>query len=283
MLDLVYIVKEDEINQELRYSLRSMNKYYPENKIWIVGYKPSWVQNVNYLPIKQSKDKWKNSINNILAACNCKDISDDFVLMNDDFFMIKPIAPLELVSNSHLGLLENTIKKYERLHSSWYDAFKQVYELLEKIDIEKPYYDFEAHLPLQINKQKFLEVINLPEVQEFMQSPNVLHKRTLYKNYDKSKKLFKLPHDVKISKEDDSFSRVKICGWLSVADSQIRDSHYPHFNDLLRTNFNIPCKYEVGGKDLANKNIQIDIDSIVIPEKYIPTNVYQKKKDFVHF
>lgn len=36
-MDLVYIVKEDENNEELRYSLRSVAKYLPQNKIWIVG------------------------------------------------------------------------------------------------------------------------------------------------------------------------------------------------------------------------------------------------------
>ena len=45
-MDFVYIVKEDEKNEDLKYSLRSIAKFYPENKVWIVGYKPSWVKNV---------------------------------------------------------------------------------------------------------------------------------------------------------------------------------------------------------------------------------------------
>lgn len=40
-MDLVYIVKNSEVNEDLRYSLRSVAKFVPHNKIWIVGYKPS--------------------------------------------------------------------------------------------------------------------------------------------------------------------------------------------------------------------------------------------------
>jgi hypothetical protein len=38
--DLVYIVKEEEINPELVYSLRSIEKFCTFRKIWIVGHKP---------------------------------------------------------------------------------------------------------------------------------------------------------------------------------------------------------------------------------------------------
>ena len=63
IMDLVYIVKNSEVNEDLRYSLRSVAKFVPHDKIWIVGYKPSWVQNVEYLPVPQNLgSKWKNLI-----------------------------------------------------------------------------------------------------------------------------------------------------------------------------------------------------------------------------
>lgn len=271
MLDLVYIVKEDEHNEDLRYSLRSIAKYYPESKVWIVGYKPSWVMNVNYLPLIQNgEDKWQNSINNIIAACNCPNISDDFILMNDDFFMIKPIAPIEMVSNMNLGLLTNSIVKYKDKKTSWHEAFRQVKELLEKLGVDGPYYDYETHLPLEINKQKFLEVINLPLVKEFMKTSNVLHKRSLYKNFYKSTGLT-LPADVKVEKYDDSIFRVDICGWLSVYDGQVNGTKYPFLNKLLRSSFANPCIYEreITEEEKASlKNIIIDPKDVVIPKEY---------------
>lgn len=285
MLDFVYIVKEDEYNEDLRYSLRSIAKYYPENKVWIVGYKPSWVKNVNYLPIEQSGDKWKNSITNILAACNCPDISDNFILMNDDFFMIKPLVPIEMIGNASLGLLSTNItKKYKNMSSSWYRAFEYVRDLLKELNIPEPYYDYEAHLPLEINKKKFIEVMNLPEVQEFMQTSKILHKRTLYKNYDKREGL-RLPADVKVEKNlDDSEKRVNICGWLSVYDNQLGSSKFYRLTHLLQDNLSQSCIYErdtiTQEEKLSLKNIQIDPNTVNIPSIYIePT----KKKDFIKF
>lgn len=283
-MDFVYIIKELENNNDLRYSLRSIAKFYPENKVWIVGYKPSWVKNVNYLPVKQSEDKWKNSINNILAACECKDISKDFILMNDDFFMIKPLVPIEMIGNTSLGLLTNTIKKYTK-KSPWFDAFPQIQVLLKELNIPEPYYDYEAHLPLQINKKKFLEVMSLPEVIEFMKTSKILHKRTLYKNYDKPKSITVLPADAKINiAHDDSNKRVDICGWLSVYDGQIGNTKFYNLNSMLRINFSKPCIYErdITEEEKKNlKNIKIDPASVKIPKLY--DEYFPKKNDFIHF
>ena len=285
-MDFVYIVKEDENNEDLKYSLRSIAKYYPENKVWIVGYKPSWVKNVEYLPVKQSKDKWKNSMTNILTACKCKDISDDFILMNDDFFMIKPLVPIEMIANITLGLLPDTINKNKKLKSPWYDAFQQVYYLLKDLNIPEPYYDFEAHLPLQINKKKFIKVINLPKVQEFMKTSKVLHKRTLYKNFDKPEKIIKIPADVKIERRyDDANRRVNICGWLSVYDRQVGNAKFGLLNRELYFNLNQPCIYEkeITEEERKNlKNVEINPNNVKIPTTY-QENFKKKKDSFIHF
>lgn len=284
-MDFVYIVKEDEKNEDLKYSLRSIAKFYPENKVWIVGYKPSWVKNVEYLPVKQSKDKWKNSMLNITAACECPNISEDFILMNDDFFMIEPKVPIEMIANSHLGLLSKTITKYKTMKSPWFNAFPQIRDLLKKLGVSEPYYDYEAHLPLQINKKKFLEVLAKPEVQIFMQTAKVLHKRTLYKNYHKTENYLELPADVKLTRsKDDSMSKLKICGWLSVYDKQVGNSSFYTLNRILRTNFPTKCIYEreiTQEEKESLKNVQIDTANVQVLDHY--KEPPHKKKDFLHF
>ena len=120
------------------------------------------------------------------------------------------------------------------------------YDLLDKLNIKKPYYDYELHLPLKINKKKFLEVISLPEVQEFIKTSKVLHYRSLYKNYDKPEKSLTLTSDVKVlDNKDISKQKMKICGWLSMADGLIRNTKFSHLNELLRQNLSQPCKYEI--------------------------------------
>lgn len=245
-MDLVYIVKYGDKNDDLKYSLRSVARFVPHDKIWIVGYKPSWVQNVGYIHVKQSENKWKNSVNNIIAACNCPDISEDFVLMNDDFFAIKPIEDLETSLNASLGLLNDTVMKYKKkTHlSPWQKAFREVKDLLSRMKIKEPYYDYEAHIPMIINKNKYLNVMNMPEVRNFMKTRKVLHKRTLYKNIDKiNPKILK--KDVKLSnRKDDTLDRIKICEWLSVYDNQVSNPKFSNLNTILRTAFHEPCEYE---------------------------------------
>lgn len=243
-MDLVYIVKKAEVNNELRYSLRSIAKFLPQSNIWIVGYKPSWVQNVNYLPVEQTGNKWQNSITNIIAACKCPDISEDFVLMNDDFIAIKPITNLEESVNVSLGLLSNSIKIHDKKVSNWHKAFKYVDELLKDLNVKEPYYDYETHLPLQINKEKYLAIMNLAKVKEFMKTDKILHKRTLYKNIDSNTIPTTLIHDVKILKEGDVAERIKICDWISIADNQIKNVYFPKLNKYLENLFPNPCKYE---------------------------------------
>lgn len=167
--------------------------------------------------------------------------------MNDDFFAIKPVLNLEKSINLSLGLLEEAIKIYKitKESSRWKRAFKQVYDLLKSLNIPEPYYNYESHTPLIINKSKYLEVMNLPKVLQFRKTKNVLHKRTLYKNIDKKEKTITLSIDVKIEqKEDDTSKRINVCDWLSVYDGQVKNPQFKDLNKLLQDLFSEPCKYE---------------------------------------
>lgn len=246
-MDLVYIVKADEKNEDLKYSLRSVAKFVPHDKIWIIGYKPTWVTNVEYLPVAQNLgNKWKNSVNNIIQACNCDKISENFILMNDDFFAIKPIENLEESINLSLGNIDSVVAKHKRkkVDSNWGKAFVYIDQLLESLGVERPYYNYESHTPMMINRNKYLEIMNLPKVKAFMKTSKVLHKRSLYGNLNKTetKVLYK---DVKLSqKRDDTLERAKICDWISVYDNQVGNTKFLHLNSMLRNLFPTPCEYE---------------------------------------
>ena len=170
--------------------------------------------------------------------------------MNDDFFAIKPISNLLDSINVSLGLLQDAVNKHEakKSDSAWGKAFKYVNELLKDLNIEEPYYNYESHTPLLINKQKYLEVMNLPKVQKFMKTSKVLHKRSLYRNIDKLKPEI-LSKDVKILQHtDDTLERIKICDWLSVYDGQVGNPSFKDLNTLLRTLFASRSEYEFKNK-----------------------------------
>ena len=88
-MDLVYICRSGD-NEELRYSIRSMVANVPHDNLWVVGGKPSWYIG-KHIPVKQSDDKYDNARNNLKAIVESSEISDRFILVNDDFYVTKPI------------------------------------------------------------------------------------------------------------------------------------------------------------------------------------------------
>ena len=245
--DLVYILKPNEKNWDLRYSLRSVEKFCNYRHIWFVGYKPSWAQNVNFISTIQNQGKYKNSIINIKAACYNKEITDNFILMNDDFFAIKPIENWDINLNVCLGNLSEYVEKYknEIKKSKWKQGFDHIVNLLKDIKCENSY-NYETHLPIIINKQNFLKAINLPIIVRFMNSEHVLHKRSLYKNLypDETLPSPRKIEDVKLTLNYDLSDKWLSESWLSVYDNMVKNSIYPKLNKFLEDNFPNRSTYE---------------------------------------
>lgn len=174
-MDIVYTVRPGYKNEELRYSLRSL-KNLPHDKVVIVGYKPPWVKDVLYIQTDQPDTlKYKNTTDNIIQACLDDRVSEDFILMNDDFYILKPIKELE---HYNRGPIEAVIDYY--MNSDIYgEGMRQTYNYLKSLG----YHDilsYELHLPMVINKKNFLAMIK----RQRAEAPHieVLHKRTLYGN-----------------------------------------------------------------------------------------------------
>lgn len=147
-MDYVYICRDGE-NEELRYSIRSVVENLPPGNIWLVGGKPDWYTG-NYIQIRQDMPKIKNATNNLKAICNSKEISDEFVLMNDDFFAVKPV---ETISYYHSGLLSEKIELYQDLQptSSYTRSLEDTYRRLLKLGVSNPL-DYELHVPMIMTK-----------------------------------------------------------------------------------------------------------------------------------
>ena len=273
-MDFVYVVKDGDVNEDLRYSLRSLDKFVPHNNIWIVGYKPSWVTNVKYLEVPKTGSKHQELTKSLIEICKCEEISDDFIFMNDDFFAVRPIENLEESIEVRLGSLEKSIEIHEKIDDIWHKAFKQLNELLEDLGVEKPYYNYESHTPLIMNKKKLLDVLMLPKVQEYIKTPKVLHRRSLYRNYYHLDCRM-LPKDVKISlKKDDTNDRLDVCGWISVYDNQIGNPNFPVLSSLFKELFSEPCKYEADQETYKGM-----LESFQAPRRIIIPKRFLKKKN----
>ena len=154
-MDFVYICRSGE-NEELRYSIRSVLHSFPDAKIWLVGGKPDWYKG-NYVSVEQNHNKYTNAINNLTTLCKTEQISNNFILMNDDFFIIKKIDKIDY---SHGGLLSGKIDKYVKITGSslYIKKLIQTNTRLNERGINKPL-DYELHTPMPMERDKLLTII----------------------------------------------------------------------------------------------------------------------------
>lgn len=175
-MDFVYIFKQDLENdsEELRYSLRSLANI-PHGRVFLVGEKPDWATNVEFIPVAQTKTKQENWNMNMRAAVNSTDISEEFVLMNDDFFIMHLLPE---VPNWHMGPLDEVIANYERRYpggSDYINSMKRTYKQLLAMGYDTPV-SYELHMPMVLRKSLVK--------QWHVDRPNVgsLQFRTMYGN-----------------------------------------------------------------------------------------------------
>lgn len=219
-MDIVYLVKESKTNPELIYSLRSLVNL-PHDKVFIVGGLPDGVDRnkVIHISVLQGNNKYQNTINNLQLICKNESLSDDFILMNDDFFIIKPIQSTEelnLCRGTVDSVLKIYIQRYKDDSAPYLVGMNQTKIFLQDMGISNPLC-YELHTPMVFNKEKVLKMYSLP----YIKSIPVLHQRTVYGNlyYKNSKtiqdvKVFRdffypLGSDKFLSSEDNSFPRVK--------------------------------------------------------------------------
>jgi hypothetical protein len=151
IMDLVYFCRNGE-NEELRYSIRSAVKNLTFDKLWVVGGKPDWYSGP-YIEVPQKGRKYQNVQENAYAILNNSEISDPFILMNDDFYIIKTV---DAVDNFNGGYLLDRAKLYDLLApmSKYTEKLFETNDFLVKKGIANPL-DFELHVPIVIHKTGF--------------------------------------------------------------------------------------------------------------------------------
>lgn len=170
-LDIVYVLKESKENEEIRYSLRSL-KNLPHGKVWIFGYIPKWVKNVEERPMSQKgSNKWEKTADSMWAIVNEKELSENFILFNDDFFVITPQKELPYYYDRTLNDRVGDFFR-KRMVSSYMVRLLKAEDALKNAGKETK--NYELHLPMIFNKEKFKKLWEL--------YPGIGAKRTLYGN-----------------------------------------------------------------------------------------------------
>lgn len=150
-MDILYYIGggSSHNNDELRLSLRSLDAHCKDvGKVWIVGNRPQFLRNVEYIWIEDKGEWWWNAFNKTKAAIEAG-ISDEFLLMNDDFFMI---ADFEASSYPyyHKGEIPETGENpYRKVIANTGKYLKS---------IGKPTFHYGIHCPIRIEGKKYLEL-----------------------------------------------------------------------------------------------------------------------------
>jgi hypothetical protein len=235
-MDVVYFVRQDWINEELRYSLRSL-KNIKYNKVYIVGYRPYYLQNIVFIPFFDKGRKWKNTSEKLFIIANNKDISKDFILMSDDIYIIKKLKEIKYYKIWKLSDYINNIKIKTSEH---YKTIKATY------DIYSDWECFDTHTPIIFNKNKLKKL--------YKKYPLWLRgsKRTLYCIENKIKGEFiKAPRCTEYKTNlNKKLKDCKCYEWLKVLKNQKIISSSIDFNknfefkEFLKTLFPKKCFFE---------------------------------------
>jgi hypothetical protein len=151
---VVYVLKDKSGNEyiELRYSLRSLENM-EHGDVFVIGGEPVWLRNVIHIPAKdECRNKQLNSMLKIMKACEDERITDDFILMNDDFYLLQE-TDIPYVQKGYLN--ETVINKAKEYNNSkyWY-CMQRTAKLFDNP------LDFEVHFPIVYNKKKLLALID---------------------------------------------------------------------------------------------------------------------------
>lgn len=156
-MDYVYICRDGD-NEELKYSIRSVIKNATHDSIWVIGGKPDWYSG-NFVKVDDIGNKFENINNCYKVISQISGISNKFVLMNDDFFILGPIGePPIFYGGSLMGKIERYIAmggstKYTRV-------LMEAYKRLIRLGISDPR-DYDIHTPMVIDRTKIESFIDL--------------------------------------------------------------------------------------------------------------------------
>lgn len=227
-MDIVYFVKDTKENEELRYSLRSVEKNFPHRKVWFIGGKPDGLNPDEWMKVNQNaRSKWGNTSGLLRNACINNEITESFVLFNDDFFVMQPVTNLPYYSD---GTLVDKIKELKQRNpngSNYITRIQYTLKMLEKQGF--PTANYAMHMPMMINRAEMRETFK-----EFRDGEMW---RSLYGNHHQKPVVYTT--DCKIY--DRNTEPPTDTPFLSTTDASFL---YGKVGEYIREQFKNPCKYE---------------------------------------
>jgi len=153
-MDIVYLCRPGR-NEELRYSLRSLVNV-PHENVWVVGGRPSWYTG-RFERVPPKPNKYEHGRANLARIVANPDISERFILFNDDFFVVRRVKKLPTL---HAGPLSDLVERFrEYAPAARYTAMlERTFEVLTAEGISEPV-AYNLHVPMVMSKSELRKAL----------------------------------------------------------------------------------------------------------------------------
>ena len=227
LLDVVYVLKSNIDPEELRYSLRSVEKNFPHRYVWFVGSQPEGFKPDKALRHVQTGNcKWALIKSSLWKVIENEEITENFFWFNDDFFVMK--KQTGKFTNFVDGTLERRIDELHRdegMSAYTRSLYKAEQELMS---LNYPTMNYDVHLPILVNKTLAEHSINKCSSPQF---------RSIYGNINEIP--YVIHPDVKVY---DTESVPEEYAYLSTHDRSFKEGKVGKY---IRATFDKPSRFEV--------------------------------------
>lgn len=226
-MDVLYTLGTGSLyeNQEIKQSVKLLRKHVKFDRLWIIGecvFKLGI--NYNFIPFKDQLTRTNNVFRKIVEVCENYDISEDFLYMMDDVFILKDID-IDNYPLYHSGEL----KYYDILDSYKRELMNTKNFLLKN---NKPTLDFGVHCPIVYNKKKIMKIDSF-YWKEVNEKNNQLNPRILYGNYTNGNKVF--TRDCKLVRDypmEELKTMLKDKEWFSIGSRSYQGNIKKYIEEL---------------------------------------------------
>ena len=92
-MDVLYALGKGSLyqNAEIRQSVKLLNRHVDYDRLFIIGEEPGIREKYEFIPFRDQLARTNNVFRKIVEVCENYDISEDFLYMMDDVFILKDI------------------------------------------------------------------------------------------------------------------------------------------------------------------------------------------------